>query len=113
MKDAYKHLMKQNDLEPSVRRRLISKETKQPISLAGATAKFLMADMYGNLKVNADAVIESPYAAGIVRYDWKAGDTDAPGTFEAEFQITFTGGRIYTMPNDGYIVVLVREELGS
>jgi len=112
-RDSYRHRMKQNDLEPSVRRRLVSKETGNPISLVGATAKFLMANSYGTLKVNAAAVIESPATAGIVRYDWTSGDTSEAGTFEAEFQITFPGGRNYSMPNDGYIVVEMLEELGS
>lgn len=112
LRDSYNHAMKQGDREPSIKRQLISKNDGSSISMAGATAKFLMMDANGNEKINTVAVIESPESDGIVRYDWESGDTSESGIFDAEFQITFSSGKIHTMPNDGYIKVEITEELG-
>lgn len=113
MRDSYLHAMKTGDREPSIRRKLLSATSGDPIDLAGASAKFIMKDSAGNEAVNAAAVIETPTTTGVVRYDWQAGDTSEEGTFEAEFQIVFSGGNVYTMPNDGYIIVKITEQLGS
>ena len=112
-KDAYRHNMKTGDRLPSIRRKLASAETSQPLDLTGATARFIMMDVDGNVKVNASAIVESPETDGTIRYDWAAGDTSEDGTFEAEFQITFSTGEVYTMPNDGHIIVEITEQLGS
>ncbi len=112
-RDSYNFSIKQNDLEPPVRRRLISKETGRAIDLSSCTAKFLMSSSAGTVKVNYAAVIEDPATDGIVRYDWQSGDTSETGTFEAEFQITFPSSRPYTMPANGYIKIEIDPEIGS
>lgn len=105
--------MKTGDIAPSIRRKLTSATDGSPVDLTGASAKFLMKDSAGNEKVNAAAVVESPESGGVVRYDWDVADVDEYGTFEAEFQIVLSGGAVYTMPNDGYIIVEFTEQLGS
>lgn len=112
LKDAFRFFLKTGDTQPSIRRKLISKTDGTPIDLTLATVKFLMMDSDGNVKVNAAAVIEDALG-GVVRYDWVAADTTTAGTFDAEFQISFPSGGIFTMPSDGYIVVEITEELGS
>lgn len=113
LRDSYNHAMKQGDTQPSIRRQLVSKNNGSPIDMDGATAKFVMMDSAGNVKINKAAVVESPKSEGIVRYDWETGDTNQDGVFDAEFQITFDGNGIHTIPNDGYIKVPITEELGS
>lgn len=39
-------------------------------------------------------------ANGLVQHNWQATDTDTPGTFEVEFEITWNDGGIETVPND-------------
>ena len=48
---------------------------------------------------------------GVVGYDWSAGDTDRAGLHRAEFQLTFTGGLILTVPNAGEQLVEITPQL--
>lgn len=108
---AYIHKMVQGNLEPSVRRQLLSKETDDPISFEGASATFIMSDLNGNVVVEDSAVFESPATGGYVRYDWSDGDTDNYGTFAARFHIVFASGKPYSMPNDSHISVVIAKKL--
>lgn len=48
---------------------------------------------------------------GRVTYDWQAGDTDVPGTYDVEFEIHWSDGTIETVPNSGYKTVVVTDDL--
>ncbi len=61
-------------------------------------------------KVDAPAVIEDA-DNGIVYYSWDAADTDTIGSYEAEFEVTFTGGEIETFPNNRYIEVEITDDI--
>ena len=50
--------------------------------------------------------------AGRVKYVWQTGDTDTAGTFQGEFEVTYTSGEIETFPNDGYIGIEVLDDIG-
>lgn len=80
------------------------------IDLTGATAKFLMMDWDGVVKVNATATITNP-TGGQLQYDWVSADTDMPGAYRAEFEVTFSDGKKMTVPNDSYIHVSVTREV--
>lgn len=41
---------------------------------------------------------------GKVAYSWQPGDTAIIGDYQAEWQITFSGGGILTIPNDGTFI---------
>lgn len=43
-------------------------------------------------------------ALGEVAYSWVAGDTAITGDYQAEWQVTFAGGGILTIPNDGTFI---------
>jgi len=46
----------------------------------------------------------------LVRYQWSEGDTDTPGVYEAEFEVTYDGGAVETFPNANYrIIEIVRQ----
>lgn len=36
--------------------------------------------------------------AGVVRFEWQAGETDIPGLYEIEFEITWSNARSQTVP---------------
>lgn len=45
---------------------------------------------------------------GRVGYQWMAGDTAVPGVYQAEWRITFAGGGVLSIPNDGsYISIQI------
>jgi hypothetical protein len=56
------------------------------------------------------AVVSAP--AGTVEYEWVGGDTATAVVWNAEWEVTFSGGAIQTFPNDGYFQITVAEDLG-
>lgn len=46
-----------------------------------------------------------------VRYTWQNGDTDTPGVYDAEFELTLTGGPA-TIPTRDHLTVVVYDDLG-
>jgi len=82
------------------------------IDLTTATSvKFIMKTIQGNtIKVNAAANIVNA-ATGTVRYDWTALDTNTPGSYQAEFEITWATAKKQTVPTLTYITVDVLADL--
>lgn len=50
-------------------------------------------------------------AARRVRYEWVAGDTDTPGTYEAEWEVIFPSGKPQTFPLKTYHSIAVLADL--
>lgn len=69
------------------------------IDLTGATVTFRMRrrGRTGPLKIDAAATVVSALA-GTVQYAWASGDTDTPGSYDAEFRLTLPAGQ-ETVPN--------------
>jgi hypothetical protein len=97
--------IKANDRLPSIQATLSA-------DLTTATGvNFIMKSIQGNtIKVNAAATIVTP-ASGVVRYDWIAADTATPGSYQAEWQVTWTGGKKQTFPTLTYHSVDVLADL--
>lgn len=112
--------IKRNDTRPRLVTTLLTDfgtAQEGPLDLTTATAvKFLMrlaSAAPGSVpKVNAVAAI-SDAAAGVVTYTWAVGDTDVAGTFEGEFQVTWSDDGVETVPNDTYISIEVVDDLGD
>lgn len=102
-------VMKANDRLPTVQAQLFVGGT--PASLTGATVAFIMRPKNGGaVKVNSAAVIVSA-ADGVVRYDWAAADTNTPGDYRAEWEVTFADGKTQTFPTAGHHSVQIVEDL--
>ncbi len=102
---------KQNDTLPNLDVTLVD-DDDAAINVSGATIRFLMrAPGSTTTKVDAAGSIVSA-ADGQVRYSWAAGDLDTVGSYDAEFQVTFGSGGVRTFPTDGYLRIVVRDDLG-
>lgn len=79
------------------------------VNLTGATVRFVMG--IGNtLITNAPATIADA-AGGIAEYTLTDADTLVAGNLQAEFEVTFSDGKVKTFPNDGYISVKIKSNI--
>lgn len=102
--------VKAHDRLPSIQATLSS--AGAPVNLTTASAvSFIMRPVKGNtVKINAPAVVVSA-TDGVVRYDWTSADTDTPGQYQAEWEVTWSGGKQQTFPTLTYHTVDVLADL--
>lgn len=105
--------MNQNDTGPDLRVVIKGADGVATDLTNASSVVFHMRLVNGTtLKVNASATIETA-ASGIVRYVWQSGDCDTVGLYDAEFQVTWTDGKVWTYPNvPNSLRVYVKEEVG-
>lgn len=107
--------IKRNDTRPILVRQLLD-GSDVPIPLGTAAAVRLV------MRISGAATGDPPLfkktcvitnaAQGIVEYRWVAADTATPGSYEAEFEIDWGGGNTETVPNDSFVSVTVKGDLG-
>lgn len=104
--------IRQNDTSPTAD--IICKDNDgNVVPVTGATVIFRMKKVRSDtLKVeSAGSVVDG--AAGHIRYAWVTGDTDTPGRYECEFQVTFSDGSIETFRNgENNLKIQITPELG-
>lgn len=106
------HAIKSNDRLPAIEGTL-GFSNGAPADLTGATSvHFIMRERgaSGPPKVRSLATIVAA-GDGRVRYDWAAVDTDTPGVYDAEWQVTYSDGRARSFPTDSYLTVTVFADL--
>jgi lysophospholipase L1-like esterase len=102
--------LKRNDTKDTISYKLTNADNSA-VNLTGATVRFVMGR--GNvLLTNAEAVIADA-ATGEVEYALTESDTLTAGMFHAEFEVTFSDGKIKTYPNNGYILVNIQPNVDS
>lgn len=110
--------IKQNDTRPPWEadiRQDFGEPGEAALDLTTATTvMFKMRPLDGSTvpKIDAAATIVSPLA-GTVRYTWAAGDTDTPGDYQAEIEITWSDGGVQTVPNVGYFDITIVDDLDA
>lgn len=104
--------LKSNDTRPTLQVTLKEGQpsAQTPINLTTASAVTLyMKTATGSLITRAATITDA--TNGVVTVTFQAADTATAGDYSAEFQITWTGGGIETVPNDGYISISILEDL--
>lgn len=101
--------IRQNDTSPALSATLTDYDDN-PINLTGASVKIHVKDLSGVSKVNASCVVTNA-PEGLVSYAWNSSDTDTPGTYYLEFEVTYSDTSIETFPNKGNLSIVVTKEL--
>ena len=101
--------IKEGDVLPVVEATL-KFEDETGMDLTDCTVKFHMIDAEGTEKVNASAVITDVGPPGKVEYRWISTDTDTPGRFRGEFEVTRLDGKIQTWPTLEKLEIIILEE---
>lgn len=103
--------IKANDRLPSITATFTTGVT--PVDLTNATGvRFIMRPLRGGaVTVASPGVIIAPATSGVVRYDWAAGDTTAPNNYQAEWEVTWAGGKKQTFPTLTYHTVDILADL--
>ncbi len=106
------YYVKRGDSLPPAEAQLL-KEDKTPLNLTDASVRFLVrtAPRGGVLLIGRPAVV-SDIEGGKVLYAWQDGDTESPGTYVVEWEVTFLDGKKVTVPTDSYDRLIVLQDLG-
>lgn len=102
--------IKQNDTSPAIQATLKDVDGNV-VDLSGATVRFHMRKQGSTTaKVDAAATIVDD-VGGIVRYNWTSANTDTVGTYQAEFEVTYSDDTVETFPNATYLKVKVIDDI--
>lgn len=90
-------LFTQGDTGPDVEAIIHAEnDVTAPKDLTGAVVRFQMRLPGGKTyKVNAQATVVDA-VAGTVKYEWGANDLSQPGTYEAQWEVTFADDKVIT-----------------
>lgn len=104
--------MKQNDTGPPFEI-VVMTGLREVVDLTGVTAPEFHMRRRRTKELVVDATAEISNAiGGLLAYNWAAGDTDTPGLYEAEFQITLPNGEgTISIPNDGHYLIEIVPEI--
>ena len=103
--------IKQNDTKPPLRVTLKDSDGL-PADVPGASVVFSMrVQPTGTTKVDKQAVTVNDASSGDIQYDWTATNTNTADVYEGEFQVTYADTSVQTFPNDGYILIDVKDDV--
>jgi hypothetical protein len=102
---------KQGDLAPSLLDTLYDGNNIIVDLTTAVSVKLVVKNVAnGTVLINAAGVIVAPATNGQVRYDPISQDVAASGVFRADWQVTWTGGKVETFPvrrgNDDLLIVI-------
>ena len=81
------------------------------VDLTGCTVRFLMTTHNYKLIIDQKAEIRDAIN-GQVWHVFGFGDTNQPGVFRGEFEVTFPDFKKETFPEDDYILININKDLG-
>ena len=83
----------------------------EAMDLTGASVAFVMMNVCSGEAQRGTASIISA-TAGTVRYQPTTTNVATVGRYRAEWEITYVGGKIQTVPEEGYIDIWIQTQLG-
>lgn len=107
-------ILKRNDTRPVLSVTLVEGSPATAINLTTATS----VKMYMRKQADTGTVYLTKTAAitdainGVINITFSTGELAAVDTYAAEFEITWTGGGIETVPNSGYKTIQIIPDLG-
>lgn len=105
--------IKRGKTSPSVQFRLFDMDSFLPVNLTGAQIKFFMEgpqDRADVKRIEGEGEVVVNPLTGIGKYEWHPGETDIPGSYRADFEITLSDGARVRVPESGaYIEVEIVE----
>ena len=106
--------IKKGDTAPPIAVQIMKESDNLPLDITSSTVTFSMYRTLdtSTLKVSAAAGSIVDGSNGKIQYSWIGADTDAPGSYSAEFTVTLPSGKIATFPPEGYILVEVLDKVG-
>ncbi len=103
--------IKQNDTTPVITVDLTD-SNDAAVNLTGATVVFSMrVEPAGATKISGASATVVDAEAGQVSYSWTAANTDTADDYEAEFQVTYSGGGVQTFPGRNWILVHIIDDI--
>lgn len=100
---------KQGDTRHAIRAYL-KNHAGQTVDLSFASVLFIMRRNCGQVTLEKQALIGEDNSVNVV---FQSGETDIPGKYSAEFEVTYNDGRVETFPNSGYITVFIENRIGG
>ena len=102
--------IKRGDTYPFLR--LVVSEDGFPIDLTAAdTIKVIMKTELGAALVFTADTYDA--VNGGIEYEWLSGDTDTSGEYNLEVEIEWAAGGFQTVPNSGYDLLTIEDDLGG
>ena len=102
--------IKQNDTSPILQANL-KDGNDAAVDVSGATIAFKMRPVSSTTATIDSAATIIDGTSGSVKYEWQSSDTATAGSYFAEFQVTFSGGKIETFPNGDYIQITILDDI--
>lgn len=88
------------------------------VDIAGASVLFKMGPLSGGTLTVARTATNAQVGAGTVDgstgnvvFNWGTSDLTTADWYRAEWEVAFSSGSIETFPNDGFMILAVREDL--
>jgi hypothetical protein len=105
--------IKKGKTSPPAQFRLFDMDTLLPVNLTGAEIRFFMEgpeDRTDLKRIEGEGEVVVSPLTGIGKYEWNPGETDIPGSYRADFEITFSDGVMVRVPDGGaYIRVEIED----
>lgn len=99
----------EGDTKPDLVKQLLDADG-EAIDVTGATVRFSMSRNGTVVVDNASCTVDVA-GEGRVRYEWETADTASPGACVGEFEVTYAGGGIQTVPNPRKLDIEITEQI--